>query len=219
MKMQRIQIPLEVKATEDGQQIVGYGSVFGNIDAYGDKIARGAFEASLADHAGKGTSPAMLWQHNPDWPIGKWSEITEDERGLKVTGSLADTAQARDVGALVRMGAITGASIGFVTKQSEIDHKTGIRTLKEVDLWEVSLVTFPANEAARIESRAAEIAEMELSDIERLLRDAGMSRRESKTVISRLMSIGSQRDADEHKEAAETLTSLNRLRAAVVGKR
>lgn len=219
MKMQRIQIPLEVKASGDGQTIVGYGSVFGNVDAYGDKIAPGAFLGSLSEHSAKGTSPAMLWQHNPDWPIGKWTEIGEDERGLKVTGILADTAQARDVGALVRMGAITGASIGFVTRKSEMDERTGLRTLKEIDLWEVSLVTFPANEAARVESRAAEIEEMNISEIERLLRDAGMSRRESKTVISRLMSLGSLRDADDHREAAETLTALARLRAAVVGKR
>jgi len=212
MKMKRIYLPFEVKATEDGRKIKGYGSVFGNVDAYGDAIAPGAFAASLSAHDERGTSPAMLWQHNPDWPIGKWIKMAEDERGLAVEGELADTTQARDVGALVRMGAISGASIGFMTKKSQMDEKTGIRTLTEIDLWEVSLVTFPANEAARIEARAAEIAEMDLQDIERLLRDAGMSRRESKTVISRLMSLGSQRDAAEHREAARTLENLMRLR-------
>ncbi|MBC7282563.1 HK97 family phage prohead protease [Hoeflea sp.] len=213
MKMHRIQIPLEIKASDDGKNVIGYGSVFGNIDSYGDKIAPGAFVKSLSAHAEKGTAPAMLWQHNPDWPIGKWAKMQEDERGLRVEGVLADTTQARDVGTLVKMGAISGASIGFITKDSDFDAKSGVRTLKEIDLWEVSLVTFPANEAARVESRAADIAEMDLAEIERMLRDADMSRRESKTVISRLLFLGSQRDAAERKEAAELLAELKRLRA------
>lgn len=213
MKLHRVQIPLEIKSSDDGKSVTGYGSVFGNIDSYGDKIAPGAFTESLSRHDKKGTFPAMLWQHNPDWPIGKWVDMAEDERGLRVDGVLADTAQARDVGALVRMGAISGASIGFVTKKSEMDNKTGIRTLTEIDLWEVSLVTFPANEEARVESRAADIAEMDVNEIERLLRDADMSRRESKSVISRLLFLGSQRDAAERKDAAELLAELKRLKA------
>lgn len=218
MKMQRVQIPLEVRAAGEGNKITGYGSVFGNIDAYGDTIAPGAFKASLDRHSEKGTSPAMLWQHNPDWPIGKWTEIAEDDRGLRVEGALAATQLAADVGALARMGAITGASIGFITKKSHMDEVSGVRTITEIDLWEVSLVTFPANEAARIEARAADIAEMDLPEIEGLLRDAGMSRREAKTVLSRVMSLASLRDADEHKEAAEALLKMDRLRRAVFGR-
>lgn len=217
MKMKHIEVPLQIKAADDGVTIEGYGSVFGNIDAYGDTIAPGAFAGSLAEHEDKGTSPAMLWQHNPDWPIGKWTQIAEDDRGLKVTGTLADTQQARDVAALVRMGAITGASIGFITRKAEMNHENGVRTLTDIDLWEVSLVTFPANEAARVEARAAQIADMGLSEIEGLLRDAGMSRREAKTVLSRIHSLSSQRDAEERKEAAETLLILDRLRRRVVG--
>lgn len=214
MKMKRIQIPFEIKAAEGGK-VEGYGSVFGNVDAYGDTIEKGAFAKSLSAHAEKGTAPAMLWQHNPDWPIGKWTEFSEDDHGLKVKGVLADTAQARDVEALVRLGAISGASIGFMTKADEMDRESGVRTIKEVDLWEVSLVTFPANEAARIAAKSAVIESMEIREIERLLRDAGLSQRESKSVISRLMSLGSERDAQKHEEAAELLAKLDRLNTAL----
>lgn len=212
MKMRRIGVPFQFKAAADGRPAVGgYGSVFGTVDSYGDVIAPGAFGASLARHAEKGTMPAMLWQHNSDWPVGRWTEVSEDETGLRVAGELADTQLGRDASALLRMGAITGASIGFVTRKAEMDQETGVRTLTELDLWEVSLVTFPANEDARVEARAADIAQMSVTEIERLLRDADLSRRESKTLISRLMSIGAARDAQAAKDSARLMAGLGRL--------
>lgn len=217
MKTKRLEVPLEIRATTENS-LEGYGSVFGNVDSYGDIVAKGAFSDSLKAHSEKGTAPAMLWQHNPDWPIGKWTEIREDDRGLYLKGEFADTQQGRDTRALARMGAITGMSIGFMTKGADMDRESGVRTIKQADLWEVSLVTFPANDAARvIEARAVEIETMEVHEIERVLRDAGMSRRESKTVISRLMSLGSLRDAEDHREAAELAAKLKSLRDILRG--
>lgn len=218
MKIKRIELPFDVKAVDsEAASVEGYVSVFGVVDAYGDVIEPGAFKASLAKHSESGTAPAMLWQHNPDWPIGVWTSMEEDDHGLKMSGNLADTALGRDTSSLLRMKAITGASIGYVPKVWEIDKESGLRNLKEIDLWEASLVTFPANEEARVEARAAEIAEMEISDIERVLRDAGMPRREAKTVISRLMHLGAERDAGAIRAAAETKAALDRLRQAIGG--
>lgn len=215
MKLKRLDVPLEVKAVEDGF-IEGYGSVFNNTDAYGDVVVKGAFVRSLGEHAEKKTAPAMLWQHNPDWPVGKWVEVREDDRGLYMKGQFADTAQAKDVRTLARMGAITGMSIGFVPKKADYDKESDLRMIRDVDLWEVSLVTFPANDQARVvEARAADLEQADVTEIERTLRDAGLSRREAKTVVSRLMFLGAQRDAEDAREAAQLMAKLENLRKAL----
>lgn len=121
----------------------GYGSVFGVLDSYGDIVAKGAFAASL-----KKRRPKMLWQHDPTMPIGVWEEVREDAIGLFMRGRLAETAEGDRAYELLKMDALAGLSIGFRTIKSSFDEATGIRTLTEVELWEVSLVTFPANEVA-----------------------------------------------------------------------
>lgn len=142
---------LQIKAAKDDGTVEGYGSVFGVRDAYDDVIAPGAFGQSLKDHKAGGTMPAMLWQHNASEPIGIWTDMVEDERGLKVIGQLAlETVRGREAHALLKMGALNGLSIGFVSKQWTYDRETEVRTLTQIDLWEVSLVTFPANFKARI---------------------------------------------------------------------
>ena len=142
---------LALRAAGEEGVIEGFGSVFGQEDAYGEVVVPGAFAASLAEHRAAGTMPAMLWQHRQDMPIGVWESMDEDQRGLRVKGRLAmDVAQAREAFALVKAGAISGLSIGFMTKEDEYDPKTNIRTVRAVDLWEVSLVTFPAAKSARV---------------------------------------------------------------------
>jgi len=142
---------LSIKATGDDGSVEGYGSMFGVKDAYDDIIAAGAFNASLAAHKAAGTMPAMLWQHDSGEPIGVWTEMVEDSKGLRIKGKLAlDTVRGKEAHALLKLGALNGLSIGFVSKQWSYDRETDIRTLTEVDLWEVSLVTFPANEKARV---------------------------------------------------------------------
>jgi uncharacterized protein len=161
-----LRVAAEIKASAEGV-IEGYGSVFGNVDSYGDIVVAGAF----ADTLKSGRAPAMLWQHDPGEPIGVWTEVREDKRGLVVTGQLAlGTQRGREALELIRMGALSGLSIGFSTVRSSFDEQTGVRSLLELDLWEVSPVTFPANEAARITSAKSDTIKT-VRDFERALRD------------------------------------------------
>lgn len=142
---------LQIKATGDDGTVEGYGSVFGVRDNYDDVIAKGAFVDSLKSHKAARTMPAMLWQHDADKPIGVWTEMVEDEKGLRIKGQLAmETVKGKEAHALLKMGALNGLSIGFMSKEWAYDRETEVRTLTAIDLWEVSLVTFPANEKARV---------------------------------------------------------------------
>ena len=134
----------------EGHVIEGYASLFGMTDQGGDAVLPGAFAASLKKLAGKGDKVRMLWQHDPTRPIGVWDEIREDQTGLWVKGRLLrEVAQAREAAALIQAGAIDGLSIGYRTIRAERDQK-GRRALAEVELWEVSLVTFPMLPSARV---------------------------------------------------------------------
>lgn len=131
--------------------VSGYASVFGEVDAQREMVARGAFRRSLSELKETGRSPAMLWMHDAQQPIGIWEDVREDTRGLAVKGRLAlRTAGGSDAYELLRMGAVSGLSIGFRTVASRMDAKARVRTLLDVDLFEISFVTFPANAAARV---------------------------------------------------------------------
>lgn len=143
-------LPLQAEAGAEGRVIEGYASLFGIADQGGDVIAAGAYAASLARIAARGDRVRMLWQHDPAHPIGVWEEIREDTRGLWVCGRLLpEVARAREAAALVAAGAIDGLSIGYRTLRAERDGK-GRRVLTEVELWEVSLVTFPMLREAKL---------------------------------------------------------------------
>lgn len=127
------------EATKDGV-IEGYASVFGIEDTGGDVVMPGAFASSLSGRAGRGVK--MLWQHDPYQPIGVWDEVKEDDKGLWVKGRLiSEVEKGREAAALLTAGAIEGLSIGYRTKRAE-DGEGSQRKLLEVELWEVSLVTF-----------------------------------------------------------------------------
>ncbi len=146
--IEQLACDLELKFDEDTGRIDGYGSVFGLLDRGGDIVMPGAFKASL--RARKGGVP-MLWQHDPSIVIGVWNDFAEDEKGLKISGQLVmDVPQAAIARALIKAGALKGLSIGYRTQDYEIDRTTGARRLKKVDLWEVSLVTFPMLPEAQI---------------------------------------------------------------------
>jgi uncharacterized protein len=120
----------------------GYASLFNARDGVDDVVAPGAFAASLRRRGPTGVR--MLYQHFAHEPIGVWDEVKEDSRGLYVRGSLTlDVERARDVIALMRDGALGGLSIGFKTQRARRNPAAGVRTLLEVDLWEISVVTFP----------------------------------------------------------------------------
>lgn len=152
----------EVKADDSGEMsVTGYAAVYGNRDRVGDVIVAGAFTNSLKS----GRKIKMLWQHDPNQVIGIWDDIIEDEKGLLVSGRFANTDKGKEVHELVKMGAIDSLSIGYRTKDFDYSN-SGDRLLKEVDLWEVSVVSFPANELANITAVKSEFdEERELLDL------------------------------------------------------
>lgn len=150
-KFCRFDAALSVTEAESGGAVIeGYASLFGARDQGGDVVEAGAYAASLKRLAGEGRRVKMLWQHDPAQPIGIWDEVREDGRGLYVKGRLLDAVErAREAAALIAAGAIDGLSIGYRTLRAQ-KSDTGLRLLKELELWEVSLVTFPMLPSARV---------------------------------------------------------------------
>ncbi len=142
-----------VKSLEDDGTFTGYASIFNYVDAHNDVVCRGAFQQSLDRWRKKGAWPKMLWQHAHDQVVGVWTQMFEDEVGLYVVGKLLlDVEKAREAYTLLKTKAVDNLSIGFRSKRS-MRGRFGTRDvtyLHEVDLMEVSLVTFAANDEARI---------------------------------------------------------------------
>jgi hypothetical protein len=127
----------------------GYASLFDVVDLGRDVVLRGAFAESLARRGTSGVR--MLWQHDPAEPIGAWHVLREDARGLFVRGGLnLGVARGREVFSLLRQGALDGLSIGFKAVGARTEPRSGIRRLSKIDLWEISLVTFPLLPQARV---------------------------------------------------------------------
>jgi HK97 family phage prohead protease len=143
--------------TVEGHLIEGYASLFDACDQGGDVVTKGAYARSLARLTSEGRSVKMLWQHDPAQPIGVWDEVREDATGLWVKGRLLDSiAQGREAAALIEAGAIDGLSIGYRTLRSSKTDK-GQRLLQELELWEVSLVTFPMLPSARVGAKSEDV--------------------------------------------------------------
>lgn len=142
--------------------IRGYASVFGRLDLSGDTIDRGAFAATIRRRGPSGLR--MLWQHDPGRPIGVWTSVVEDDVGLFVEGRLAvESAGGREALALIRAGAVDGLSIGFRAVKARRDAGRSRRRLVEIDLWEISIVTFPMQERARVARDAADALPADLA--------------------------------------------------------
>lgn len=143
---------LEIKALDEAEgTFTGYGSVFGNRDSYGDVVLPGAFKRSLAQHRRNKSRPKLLWQHNPDYPIGSWIDMAEDDTGLLLTGRLnMDVQKGREAYALLKAGDIEGLSIGYRVVKGQEDPEQGVFMLKELELIEVSVVSMPANGLATV---------------------------------------------------------------------
>ena len=207
MELERKSLPLEVKAIDESGTFEGYAAVFGNVDAWDDIIVAGAFKATLKEHRGKKTMPALLWQHDSREPIGVWESMAEDDHGLFVKGRLlrADVQKAAEAYALLQAGALSGMSIGYYARDYSVDEKTWIRTIKKIDLLEASLVTFPANESARVTGvKSAGIKT--IRDFEAFLRDVGgFSANEAKRIASKGFKT---REASELDEAANIMKSI-----------
>ena len=195
--MQRFEVKFDAaEVDEKTGTFEGYGAVFGNVDSYGDVIAKGAFKATLRDWKKAGSLPPMLVQHG-GWmmtdmdalPIGKWESMEEDDTGLRVKGRLInlDTERGKNIYGAMREGVLDGMSIGYRAKEFVIGTKPEEprRTLKAVELVELSVVTFPANGKARIDAVKTEgLSRRELE--RRLTQDAELPR----SVARQLMAGG-----------------------------
>jgi len=186
-------VALDVKFLEGTEgEFEGYGAVFGNIDGGRDILEPGAFSKSLR----KGTKRIkMLWQHDPSEPIGIWTDIVEDDRGLRVKGKLElGIRRGLEAHTMLKTGIIDSMSIGYRTVVAEYDSARDIRSLKELDLWEISLVTFPMNPKATISSVKG--ADPTIRECERILRDGGLSAAQAKALVAGgYKAIRSERDA------------------------
>ena len=193
----------DVTADAGEMKFSGYGAVFGNVDSYGDIVAKGAFAVAIKDAKSSGKWPAMLVSHNGyNMPVGVWTDMKEDQHGLWVEGKLAPTERGREVHELLKMQprpAISGLSIGYIAKDYTLHQRTKAdeprRTIKTVDLLEVSFVTWPANDKARVVNVKSEFNPREIEDS---LREAGLSRGDSVKAVAVFKSM-LQRDAEEPK--------------------
>tara|TARA_B110000971_G_scaffold163369_1_gene167181 strand:- start:1006 stop:2046 length:1041 start_codon:yes stop_codon:yes gene_type:complete len=209
-ELKKLVFESEIKAESSKGIFTGYGSIFGNEDQGNDIMQKGAFTKSLVNRPV--SKVKMLYQHKTDEPIGVFTDMYEDSKGLFVKGQLAmGTQKGREAYELLKMGALDGMSIGFRAdpeKQGYNENKRGVRTLKEVDLMEISLVTFPMNESALIETVKGNAKN--IREWEKILREAGgLSRTEAKIGAKALSESLSQRDAgDDNKQLADLINKV-----------
>ena len=208
-------LTFETEIKSDAQGVfTGYGSIFGNEDQGNDIMKKGAFTKSLTKRPA--SKVKMLYQHKTDEPIGIFTDMYEDNKGLYVKGQLAmGTQKGREAYELLKMGALDGMSIGFRAdpeKQGYNENKRGVRTLKEVDLMEISLVTFPMNESALIETVKGNAKN--IREWEKILREAGgLSRTEAKMGAKALSESLNQRDAEDKQTLADLILKVaNKLK-------
>ncbi|MCP4888497.1 MAG: HK97 family phage prohead protease [Planctomycetaceae bacterium] len=220
MQTKQLNVPLQIKAVEESGEFSGYGSVFGVKDRHDDIVVKGAFIDSLDDWKTKGRFPAMLWQHDTKEPIGVYTEMKEDSEGLYFEGRLLIDAdpQAKRAHAHLKAGSLSGMSIGYnlVDDGWRYDSEKDAFILSKIDLWELSLVTFPTNDEARVQDVKRAFESGSIPDeklVERLLRDAGFSRQQAKAVMCKGYSGIGQREADNDVECIKAAQSIiDRLR-------
>jgi len=210
-----IEVASELKAIDDDEddreeygRFEGYGSVFNNTDLGNDVIKNGAFRKSLRQRGAK--SIKLLYQHKSDMPIGVFDSMKEDEHGLYVKGRLALKTQAgAEAYELLKMGALDGLSIGFrlTPKGYQTDKRTRRRVIEEVDLMEVSLVTFPMNPKATVQSVKGQ--DISIREWENGLRDAfSISRSEAKAAAKAILNSFTERDAVVEDDVVDAIKKL-----------
>lgn len=206
--MLRKDFSLEIKEADEAGVIEGYGSTFGGEpDSYGDVMVQGAFAESLARHEKAGTMPLMLWGHESySPPIGNWTEMKEDRKGLWVRGQIdLEDPMGQRVHRALKRRSVRGLSIGYETIAKKSDPKRpGVTMLEKVELWEVSAVNFPANRRATVlgVKNIREGGLPSLPEFEAFLREAGFSKTEAAAIAGKGLSQllrgepGSEPDAD-----------------------
>lgn len=224
-KLKHLNIP--IKSMQEDGTFLGYGSVFGIKDSYGDVVVKGAFVNSLVQKM-----PKMLWQHRADTPIGVFTAAQEDEHGLRLEGKLTlDSTMGKDAYALMKAGAVDGLSIGYYLNKYELNKEEKTLYIKEADLLEVSLVTFPANEAAQVEAvktqflsselnKAAMDMQSRMEEIERRMTEVEATLCNENAEGSDELSQKAQAEAKTHASGAddgaiEAVEALNNLLASI----
>lgn len=203
LRTKAIEAKFDASAANDGT-FSGYGSIFGNVDTYGEIVAPGAFQRSLKELKTSGRSVPVLWQHQTGVPIGNWTKLAEDDRGLFGEGQLwlKEAPQAALAYKGMQTKSITGLSIGYYVKAYEVDQEEETCTLTDVTLVEISIVTSPANDEARVEAVKAKLARGETprkAEVERYLREAGFSKSQATEIVTRgMQDRRSESDAKEN---------------------
>lgn len=214
---EKLNLPLEIKAL-NAREFDGHGSIFGNVDLGGDIILPGAFKRTLAQHKKAGDLPQMFWMHQMDRVPGKWLDMKEDDEGLAVKGVLAETDLGDEMHVLLGMKAVRGLSIGYQTIDMDFD-SDGNRLLKEVELWEVSIVSLPMNPMAQIAHAKSRLSADGVyvptaREFEQFLRRGGCSKAVSKRITGMILDAsGATPDADDDEvndqEAGGTLVTID----------
>jgi uncharacterized protein len=211
VSLKTLDFGFEVKEVTASGNFTGYGSVYNVVDQGDDIVASGAFAESIETLMAKKRLPSMLFGHRAgELPVGAYQSMREDSTGLWLDGNIAiDTQKGGDLHKLMMMKpvpAISGLSVGFITREDSFDRLTGVRTIKKADLFEVSIVNFPMNDLARVQSvKGIELIE-DLKSAEQFLREVGLSRTEAKAFIARLKGLG-QSDSDGG-EVQQLITAL-----------
>lgn len=210
--MRRFNVKLEPGSLQEDGTISGWGSIYGNKDAYGDVVFEGAYDKSLINNPI--SSVKMLWQHKTDLPIGKWEVAETIGKGLFLKGRILinkGIEKADEAYTLVKEGIVDGLSIGYQIDKHEYDSKTETLNLLELSLKETSLVTFPANELSRItEIKSIQSLAIHKRNIEGILRDGGCSTKEALAIISHGVKadLVGQSDSDDSEELEEMNSML-----------
>lgn len=179
---------IHIKADSTGREFEAYANVKGVIDHALDKAMNGCYTKSINNHIANGTTPKMLWSHNPDnLPLGKINHIEEDSKGLFFKGKLSATTMGKDMYELAKDGAIDMFSIGYIEVDSKWNSAGGFNELHEVDVKEISWVNFACNEDSRLQSIKSAIGSKKLPterELEKFLRESGLSKSEAKRIAS-----------------------------------
>ena len=222
MTTMNLTIPLKIKNLSD-REFEGHRSIFGNEDLGGDVVLPGAFKRTLAQHRKAKSLPQMFWMHDPSRVPGKWVSMGEDDDGLKVKGVLAETPLGDEIRTLLQMDAVKGLSIGYRTVDQDFTDD-GQRLLKEIELWEVSVVSLPMNPLAQVAHAKSQLSAMgeyvpTSREFERTLRDVGCSQKVAKTIISKVFD-GEERDVQPEPENDErdVLDALKELEDLLIAR-
>ena len=189
MKLKYMEVPItDFKYDVESGTFTCYGNTKHNKDHAGDRPMDGCYTKSVGNHKAKGTMPKMLWSHNPSiLPVGAYSKMEEDVKGLKMTGKLSETTMGKDIKILAKDNALNSFSIGYIEVKSKYNPETETNDLYELDIKEVSWVNFACDENAMLESIKSHMDDGELPskrELQNFLREKGLSKSQAEKIVN-----------------------------------